>query len=139
MPSQVTISAPNSLSSGVAENVTSIALGPGAYLIWGQADFALSVATVSQLQVGLSLVSATLPVQAGSNGLGPDPVTTSPIVFTLVTNTCSQQCGPTVLTLTVPSTLYLVAAASFSIGSVSVMGTIGALATLGAGHNLLLS
>lgn len=140
MPSQFTLASPGvTLASLTTANVVSQALSAGIYLIWGQVNFALMVATATQTQAGLSLASATLPGQAGGNGLGPDPLQFSPMTLTLLTDTVSQQCGPTILTLAAATTVYLVARATFSIGAVTAYGTLTAIPVVGAGFNLVSS
>lgn len=140
MPSQFTLASPGvTLASLTAANVVSQLLAAGIYLIWGQVNFALTGATATQTQAGLSLTSATLPVQSGGGGLGPDPLQFSPMAVTLLTDTVSQQCGPTLLTLAVATTVYLVARATFSIGTVTAFGTLTAIPVLGAGFNLVAS
>jgi hypothetical protein len=51
----------------------------------------------------------------------------------------SGQCGPTLLTITTPTTIYLVAKATFSLGSIVAYGTLNALILIGTGHNLVVS
>jgi hypothetical protein len=140
MPSQFTVASPGvTLSTGAAANVVSQALDLGTYMVWGQVNFALAVATATQMQVGLSTTSAVLPTQAGGNGWGPDPLTISPFGLSLLSDTISQQCGPTILTLAARTTVYLVAQAKFSLGTITACGTLCAIPIIGAGHNLLMS
>jgi hypothetical protein len=141
MPSQAAVSSGSgvTLTSGVDTNVLQQLVQPGTYLVWGQVNYAMTAATMTQFETGLSLDSAKMSTQAGGGGLGTDPVITTPLMFSLLTDTMSQQCGPTVLTLTAAATLYLVAEATFSMGTVSASGTLSALLIVGAGHNLIIS
>lgn len=140
MPSQFTVPSPGpSLSSGVVANVLSQLLAAGTWLVWGQVNFAAAAATISQFACGLSLLSATLPAQAGGGGMGPEPLVIGPAALTLLTDTASLQCGPTLLTLTAAATLYLCARATFTLGACTAYGTLAALPILGLGHNLVCS
>jgi hypothetical protein len=127
------------LTSATPANVLSQLLAPGSWLLWGQANFALAAATVTEQRLGISIVSATLPTQPGGGGLGPEGLTISPLIFTLLTNTFSLSCGPVSLVVAVPTTVYLVAQATFSVGSMTAFGTIYALPILGSGYNLIAS
>lgn len=72
MPSQFTLPSPGvSLSSAVVANVLSQLLPAGNFLLWGQVNFAVAGATITELSLGLSLTSATLPTQAGGGRNGP--------------------------------------------------------------------
>ena len=113
-----------SLTTATSANVVSASLAAGTYLIWGSVDFALAGTTETLAQAGISLTSATLPSQAGGSGLGTEPLTIVPLITTTVTATHSVKVGPTTLTLTVTTTVYLVAQATFSAGTEAASGTL---------------
>jgi len=140
MPSQVTVPSPGTtLTTATVANVTSASLPAGAFLVWGQVDFGLTGATLSEVRASLSLTSATMATQPGGSGLGPDPLTVFATLLTLLTDTISIQCGPTLLSLSAPATLYLCASSAFTVGTITAFGTLSALQLTGASHNLVMS
>jgi len=140
MPSQFTVASPGvTLSTVTAVNVLSQLLAAGSYLIWGQVNLALTAATVTQAQAGISVTSATMPTQAGGGGLGTDALTILPLLLTLLSDTVTLQCGATVLTLASPTTGYLVARATFSVGGVTAYGSLFVSPAMGAGFNMISS
>lgn len=125
---QTTVASPGvSLTTATSANVTSTSLAPGKYLVWGMVDFALTGTSASEYRVGVSVTSATLQGQAGGSGMGPDPTAILPITHTTITDTLTDTAGPTVLTITVTTTVYLVAQATFSAGTVTAYGTLNAI------------
>jgi hypothetical protein len=125
---QTTVATPGSaLTTATPLNVTSKLLQPGTYLVWGNVDYLLTAATASEYRAGLSVVSATLPTQAGGSGVGPDPLSVLPITHTTISDTITDTVGPTILTIAVATTLYLVAQATFSAGTISAFGTLNAM------------
>lgn len=129
MMSQVTVPSTGAvnLPNGQPKNVVSTSLQPGIYLLWALVNFALATATTNGAQAGLSLVSQTLPTQAGGGGLGPDAYSIAPLNVTLLSTTQTQIIGPTQLTLTAATTVYLVAQVSLVLGTVSAYGTMSAM------------
>jgi hypothetical protein len=114
--------------SGTSYNVTSKSLTAGTYLIWGTIDYSLSSATVTSFNSGLSASSATLPTQAGGSGVGTDPLSIMPISpGTTVSVVYTESVGPTTFTIAATTTLYLVANATYSAGSVSAYGSLWAM------------
>lgn len=123
--STVPVGSAVALTTATSANVTSVSLTAGDWDIWGVIDYALSAASSSIQQAGLSLVSATLAGQAGGSGLGPDPNDISPFSTTTVTGTLSL--APlTTLLISATTTLFLVANATFSAGTISAYGTLTA-------------
>jgi hypothetical protein len=116
-----------SLTTATSANVTSLSLAAGQYLIWGTVDYTLTGATQTDCRAGLSLTSATLPTQAGGSGLGPDALCVEPFATTTVTDTNTLAIGPTTLSLTTTTTLYLVAQSTFSAGTEAAYGTLFAM------------
>jgi hypothetical protein len=126
--SQTTVASPGAaLTTATPANVTSKSLAAGTYQIWGIVDFLLTAATTTEFRVGLSLTSATMPTQPGGAGLGPDALAILPLVTTLLSDTVTDQAGPTILTLAATTTLFLVAQANFSAGTMSAFGTLSAV------------
>lgn len=126
--SQTTVATPGvALTTATPANVTSKSLVAGTYLMWGIVDFALTGATTSEFRVGLSVVSATLPTQPGGAGIGPDALSILPLVTTLLSDTLTENAGPTIVTLGSTTTVFLVAQATFSAGSMTAFGTLNAL------------
>jgi hypothetical protein len=125
---QTTVATPGAaLTTATPANVTSKSLAAGTYLVWGVIDFALTGATTSEFRGGLSVVSATLPTQAGGSGIGPDGLAVLPLVTTLLSDVLTDNVGPTIVTLGSTTTVFLVAQASFSAGSMTAFGTLSAL------------
>ena len=111
-------------TSATSYNVTSISLAAGTWLVWGVVDFSESSATVTLEQAGISATTATLPTQAGGSGVGPDPLSTQVMATSAATQTDQLHIGPTIVTLAATTTIYLVANATFSAGSMSAYGTL---------------
>jgi hypothetical protein len=116
-----------SLTNNTTANVNQISLSPGTYLVWGVCTFGFGSATFTTLSASLSLTSATLATQAGGSGLGPDPLSVQVSNLTGENGNYTIICGPTILTLAATTTLYQVAQALFSAGSVSVDGTLNVI------------
>ena len=121
------VSAVSQPTTATPITVTSIALPGGVYLISGQVEFVFATATVTQLQAGISFASATFGPQSNSGGWNGDTYTLQPFVVTAASPTISFPAGCTQPIATSSATVYLVAAATFSAGTVSIAGTINAL------------
>ncbi len=117
---------PVSLTTATSANVTSISLTAGDWDVSGQADFVLTGATATSHQVGISATSATLPTQAGGSGIGTDPLASFPLPTTALSGTLDIDVSPVRVSLSATTTIYLVAAATFSVGTEVVYGTIRA-------------
>ena len=121
------------LTTATPANVASVVLSPGNYLVWGVVDAALAGATLTGLTAALSLTSATLSTQNGSNVAGarlyPDPIAQAVKNLVTATGTESLAVGPTVAQVPPGQTptLYLVAQGAFSAGTVAAFGSIFAL------------
>lgn len=116
-----------SLTTATAKNVTSLALTKGSWIVFRQVDFILGGTTGTEYQSGVSATTGTLPVQAGGSGIGTDPLSIIPLITTVVTDTYSQSGMPTSIVLAADTTIYLVAQATFTVGTVTACGTISAL------------
>lgn len=117
-----------SLTTATAATVTSVVLNPGIYAVWGNVDFTLTAATTTAVVGCLSLTTNTLSTQAGGSGLGTDPLAQQLLVLTTTTGTTSIDVGITTLAISAQTTLYLVAQATFSAGTVAAYGTLFAQA-----------
>jgi hypothetical protein len=127
-PSQNTVASPGTtLTTGTPANITAKALAAGTWLVWGAVDFALTSATTSEFRTGISTTSATLPTQPGGAGVGPDALSVLPLVTTLLSDVLTDGAGPTIVTLASPTTVFLVAQAAFSAGSMTAFGTLSAI------------
>lgn len=116
-----------SLSSGTAKDVTTLDLTPGDWDVWGQVDRNWSGTTATIVSTGISLTADTMPTQPGGSGIGTDPLQTDTATFgTTLTGIKSQRCGPVRVSISVATTLHLVAKDTFSAGTVTAFGTITA-------------
>lgn len=108
-------------------DVCTLSVTPGTWDVSGTVDRTLTGTTATIYGAGISLTLNTMPSQAGGSGLGTDPSVTQSATFgTTVTGTFSTAIPPVQLVITATTTLHLVAADTFSAGSVSVFGTIRA-------------
>lgn len=115
-----------SVTNATGANVTSISLTAGDWDVSGQVDFILAGVTATLFQSAISIVSATLPTQPGGSGLGTDPLLGVPLLTTILSATYEQALGPVRLLLSATTTVYLVAQAAFSVGTLTGYGTIRA-------------
>lgn len=115
------------LTTGVTANVTSISLTAGDWDVTAQVDHLLGATTsITQLNAGISLATGTLAAQAGGSGLGTDPTSTESFAAMIPTANISQAVGPVRISLSVTTTVYLVAQDAFTVSTASAFGTIRA-------------
>lgn len=124
--STVAVGSAVSLTTATPANVTSIALTAGDWDVSAQVDLNLTGATGTLFQSGPSLTTATLPTQAGGSGLGTDSLVNRVDPTTTLTGVIQLQSLATRVSLASSSTLFLVASATFSVGTVAAFGTIRA-------------
>lgn len=115
------------LTTATSKTVTSISLTAGTWVLRGQVDYVLTAATSTLFQSGFSLTTDTLPTQTGGSGLGTDPITSIPLITTLLSATYGQVIKETTLIIGATTTIYLVGQQTFSAGSSSAYGTITAI------------
>ena len=115
-----------SLTTNLAANVTSISLTAGDWDIEGSVDFSLTGVTATQLVCGASLVSATLPTQAGGSGLGTDAWINLPLTLTGISSTIVSNFPSTRVSIAGTTTVFLIAQIGFSLGTVTGYGSIRA-------------
>ena len=115
------------LTTAVTANVTSISLTAGDWDVSAVVDHNIGLTTsLTQINSGISLVSATLPAQTGGGGLGTDPLATLSYAA-MVPGAGIVQSAPLVrITLTATTTVYLVAQDTFTLSTISAYGTIRA-------------
>jgi hypothetical protein len=122
-----TVATPGSgLTTATPLNVTSISLTAGDWDVASVIDFLYTGATVTDIRGGPSLTTATLPTQAGGSGLGTDALAIDPSNFVTVGDTQTLDSGPVRVLISATTTVFLVAQATFSAGTVSAFGTIRA-------------
>ena len=125
--STIPVASTVSLTSTTAANITSIVLTPGDWDIDALIDFAPAASTsVTQLNVSISLTSATLSSQPGGSGLDPDATTTINSAAYVPAALMAYSAGTVRLLIAATTTVYLVAKATFSVSTMTAYGTIRA-------------
>lgn len=115
------------LTSTIPANIgAGISLTAGDWDVSSTINFNVSGATGTLFQGGPSVVTATLPTSAGGAGLGTDALASSPIPITGLTGDLTADSGPVRVSIASTTTVFLVASAAFTVGTVSVFGTIRA-------------
>lgn len=108
-------------------DVCTLALPPGTWDVSATIDRNLAGTTATIYGGGIGVAANTLLTQAGGSGVGTDPnVTMSATFGTTVTGNFSTAIPPVQCVFTTTTTLHLVAADTFSAGTVGVYGTIRA-------------
>lgn len=108
-------------------DVCTLALPPGTWDVSATIDRNLAGTTATIYGGGIGVTANTLLTQAGGSGVGTDPnVTMSATFGTTVTGNFSTAIPPVQCVFTATTTLHLVAADTFSAGTVGVYGTIRA-------------
>ncbi len=114
-------------TSNTAVDVCSLALPAGEWDVSATVNRALTGVTATRYAAGISLTSATMPSQAGGDGLGTDPAVVQFATFgTTVTGSYSTPIPPVRVVLTEADTLYLVVQDLFSAGTMVTYGTLRA-------------
>lgn len=114
--------APVALTTATPANVTSISLTGGDWDVWGTVGYIANAATTATIfKGGINNVSATLPIAPGSGaefelGLAVGAGATMPVIAV----------GSMRVTLSVTTTIYLVAQSTFAVNTMSAYGFIGA-------------
>jgi len=125
--STVAVASAVSETTATPLNVTSLSLEAGDWELSGVVDRVLTGTTATIYGAGISLTSATMPSQAGGSGLGTDAGISQTATFgTTLTGGYSTAIPPVSLSITATTTVYLVAADTFSAGTVGVYGTLRA-------------
>lgn len=108
-------------------DVCTLALPPGTWDVSATIDRTLAGTTATIYGGGISVTANTLLTQPGGSGVGTDPnISMSATFGTTVTGTFLTAIPPVQCVFTAATTLHLVAADTFSAGTVAVFGTIRA-------------
>ncbi len=116
--SYIAVGSPQSMSTGTAMNVTSVVLTAGDWDVEGNVNLINTGSTVTATQCGLSSTSATLPTDGSEVSSG--------ILGTTVSETDGVALPRKRFSLASQTTVYLVAKATFSIGTFGSYGGITA-------------
>lgn len=116
-----------SLTTATSANVTSISLTAGDWDVSGQVVHnAAATTSITLLQIGISAASATLPTQAGGSGIGTDPLSMWRQAAGVPAGALTTSVGPVRVSLSGTTTIYLVAADTFTVSTMTAYGTIRA-------------
>jgi hypothetical protein len=125
--STVAVGSPVSETTATPVDVTTLSLTAGDWEVSGQIDRVLGGATSTIYGGGLGVATATLLTQAGGSGVGTDCLTTQSATFgTTITGNYATKIGPVRVSLSATTTIYLIAADTFSAGTIGVYGTLRA-------------
>lgn len=123
----VAVGAAVALTTATTANVTSISLTAGDWDISGQVDFTPGATTsITVLQGGFSLTTATITGQAGGAGLGTDPTKITTQVASVPAGQIHTGLLPVRLSIAATTTVFLVAQGTFTISTLAAFGTIRA-------------
>jgi hypothetical protein len=122
------VSPGGSLTTNVVGNVTSIALTAGDWDVSGVADFTTAATTsLTLLQAGISVTSATFLTQTGGSGIGTDPlVIWQQAAAVPAAAVITLELPPVRVLLSAPATIYFVAKAVFTVSTMGIYGTVRA-------------
>ena len=109
---------PTALSNATPRDITSVSLTPGDWEVDGQVDYVTNAATTSDFQSGSFTTSATFGPQ--------DTSTNMPLILTAVSDTYGQIIPRIRYSVAVNTVVFLVAQATFSVGTITAYGTIRA-------------
>lgn len=122
-----TVATPGSaLTTATPLTIASIALTAGDWDVRSVLDFLYTAATVTDIRGGPSPTTNVLPTQAGGSGFGTDGLSINPANFVTVSDTQTLPSGLLRVSLAAGATVFLVAQATFSVGTVSAFGTVSA-------------
>lgn len=124
----VAVGSPVSETTATPVNVTSIVLTAGDWDVSAVVDRVLGGTTATVYGAGLGVATNTILGQAGGSGVGTDSYVTQSATFgTTVTGTFCTSIPPVRVSLSaLATTIYLVAADTFSAGTVGLYGTLRA-------------
>jgi hypothetical protein len=119
--STVLVGSAIALTTATPANVTSISLTAGDWDVWGSVAFNPGASTTITVESGgIGITSATLPISPGAGAYASVSAT-----FTTGAGD-TLPVGMTRLSLAAPTTVYLVAQASFAVSTMGAYGFIGA-------------
>lgn len=114
-------------TSATPVNVTSLSLTAGDWDVSGVINRNLAGVTATVYGRAISPTTGAVPAQAGGSGVGADSVVIQTATFgTTITGNYITAIGPVRVSLAVTTTIYLVAADTFSAGTLGVFGTLRA-------------
>lgn len=125
--STVAIGSAVSETTATPVDVTTLALTAGDWEVSGVVNRVLTGTTATAYGAAISPTANTVPAQAGGSGVAADSVVTQNATFgTTVTGNYVTIVGPVRVSLAAGATIHLVAADTFSAGTVGVFGTLRA-------------
>ena len=108
-------------------DVCTLTLTPGDWDVSAVVDRTLAGTTATIFGAGISLTANTMPPEAGGSGLGTDAEVSQSATFGVaITGNFATAIPPVRLSIAADTVVHLVAADTFSAGTVSVFGTIRA-------------
>lgn len=108
-------------------DVTTLALTAGDWEVTGVIDRVLTGTTATAYGASISPTANTVPAQAGGSGVAADSTVIQNAVFgATVTGNYVTIVGPVRVSLAAGATIHLVAADTFSAGTIDVFGTLRA-------------
>lgn len=115
-------------ATATAKDFMSQILTAGDWDVRANCDYNLSGVTATIYSCGFSTTSGVMPSWAGDGlNIGPDPLAQQAATFgTTITGAYSQNINPTRVTLSTPTTIFLVLKNTFSAGILTGFGTISA-------------
>lgn len=127
LTSTVAVGAKVATTTATPVDVTSVSLTAGDWDVSFSCVKDLTGVTATIYSCGLGTTTATQLTQAGGGGVGTDPLVTQSATFgTTVTGSYTIQSMPIRVSLAATTTIYLVAADTFSAGTLANYGTIRA-------------
>jgi hypothetical protein len=111
------------LTTATSANVISVSVTAGEWNVWGTITFNLAAASSTILSGSGSATSATMNTQPGTGGYGADALFTEDIPTTTLTGLISRNFSSFVR-ISSTTTMFLVANATFSVGTISAYGSI---------------
>ena len=122
-----TVATPGSgLTTATPLTIATISLTAGDWDVWSVIDYLYTGATVTDIRGGPSPTTNVLPTQAGGSGFGTDGLAIDPSNFVTISDTQTLDSGPIRVSIAATTSVFLVAQASFSAGTVSAFGTVSA-------------
>lgn len=116
-----------SLTTATAADVTSISLTAGDWDVSAQVVHNAAAGTsITILQIGISVTTATLPTQAGGSGIGTDPLAIFRVAASIPGGALTTSVPPVRVSLAATTTIYLVVSDTFTVSTMSAYGTIRA-------------
>lgn len=114
-------------TSGTPVDVATLVLTPGDWDVSGVINRDLAGVTATVYGGAISPAADTMPAQAGGSGVGPDSSVIQAATFgDTVTGNYITAIGPVRVSLAANATIHLVAADTFSAGTIGLFGTLRA-------------